>query len=929
MKGEEEYREQNSVRVLNADSEPLDEVMLADVPRDSLKIRYFFKIISNMVGLVSNVFVQAIAPRSLGPQAFGDFNFLTNFFDQMLEMVDGRSSVGALVKVSLRPNESGLLVFYLYFAVLASAFVFAVTGLAFVFRIDQLIWPGQIGEFIFLAALWSVLVWLHGVLHKLCDAFGYTREAEWVRIQQKILSVILLGAMLFYSKITLETFFYYYIFLLLYLLVGFAMILIWKGRWPKLHDWVLPFGRARAYLAEFFAYSSPLFTYVAVEAIVAVVDRWVLQKFSGSEEQGYFGFAYQMGYISVLFVGSISPLIQREFSVAFASKNFTHMAYLFRRYMPMMFSIAAFFTGFIAFQSEKLIHLFAGQRFSESLWVISIMAFYPIYFTFGRVTSSVFYATGETQLFRNLGLVVQGAGLVMSWLLIAPHAYGGLDMGAVGLAWKLVAVQALLVNIQVWFSSRLLRISFREYFSHQAICLTMFLAIGYLARFVVDDLVTRHSQTDLVEFLFGGMAYCALVGGITYVMPSLFGVHRSDITQVLKYVAKLLRIPEKKVVLRPLTSLPLGNQPYREGKSLRLAVLGARNSIHAIRWANAMIERGHEVHFISQHPADNESLLPGAREYRLPFPSRWGYPAYFLNVPKVRALLNKIQPDVIHVHYASGYGSLATLATNKPVVLSAWGSDIFDIPKRSLLYGYFVRKVLERASAVTAASEALGNACAAEIKKDKPIFVLPFGVDTELFSPDRAKSSSKIRIGSIKSLEPVYGIDILVRAFAMVYERAKKEPIELELILVGKGKQAPLIANMVRELGIGSVTSFRGSLPHAQIPDVLGEMDIFVAPSRSESFGVALIEASATGIPVIGSRVGGIPEVVEDGVTGLLVRPDRTQELADTLWRLIKDQRLRVQLGQNGRDKVVREFSWQASVTGMETLYYQYGLKSD
>lgn len=904
----------------------------AEIPRDSLKKRYVFKIISNFVALISNVIVQAIAPRSLGPQAFGDFNFLTNFFDQVLEMADGRSSVGALVKVSLRPNESGLLVFYLYFSALVSILVFAGVGAIFALGLDQVIWPGQLSKFVLLAALWSVLVWLHGVLQKLCDAFGYTREAEWVRIQQKVFSVAILLGMFVLGQITLETFFYYYIALLVYLLVGFAGILMWKGRWPKLSAWKLPWDKVRAYTKEFYIYASPLFVYVAVESVVAVLDRWVLQRFSGSAEQGYFGFAYQMGYVSILFVGAIAPLIQREFSVAHAAKNFTHMAYLFMRYMPMLFSLSAFFTGFIAFQSDKLVHLFAGSQFNESIVAITLMAFYPMFFTFGRVTSSVFYATGETHLFRNLGLIVQGAGMVVTWILLAPGKLGGVEMGATGLAIKLVVVQAVLVNLQVWFSCRLLHLKFKKYFFHQVATLLGFLALGFMATRFIDDVLLVRPDKYLWEFLLGGVFYCGLVAMVAYVIPSLFGIYRTDVMQLFGYAFRLLRL--RQPLQRDSSVLQyLAKQAdvvdQTPNVPLRIAIVGARNSIHAVRWANAMVARGHDVHVISLHPAGNDALDRRVVEHVLPVGAPYGY---FLNVPRMRKILKRVSPDVIHVHYASGYGTLTSLSTSRKFILSAWGSDILDIPRRSLIYRFLVRRSLQRAYLVTAASKALGVATDFEVKGQKPVYLVPFGVDVDEFSPrNRKKVSKKVRIGLVKSLEAIYGIDILIRAFATVHERAKRKAldVELSLVLVGAGSQRALLESMARSLGITDKTEFRGSIPHSSVPRVLSEMDIFVAPSRSESFGVALVEASASGIPVIATRVGGIPEVIEHEVTGFIVDNEGVEELTEYLWRLIADEKLRDELGRAGRAKALREFNWQANVEGMERLYYRYsGMES-
>lgn len=503
-------------------------------PTDSLKKRYTFKVVSNFVGLLGNILIQAIVPRSLGPQSFGSFNYLTNFFDQVMEIVDARSSTGVLVKASLRPNEPPLFVFYVYFAVIAVSTVLLGVGLIFVTGAAPLVWPEQVPKFILLAFVWSAIVWLHGILHKLCDAYGLTLEAEWVRIQQKIISVVLIVGMFLLHIINLNTFFYYYIGTLIYLLVGFAMILIRHGRWPARTDWRLPLVQARIYAREFLAYSSPVLILIAVESFVALIDRWVLQQYAGSVEQGYFGFAYQIGYLSIIFVSAMAPLIQREFAVAHASKNIEKMAYLFERYMPMLYSIAAFFAGFVAFQSDKLIGIFAGKQFSESTSVLIVMAFFPIYFTYGRVASSIFFATGRTRLFRNIGLTVHFLGLGLSWFLLAQKSSGGLDMGALGLAIKLVLIQALLVNTQLVFGCMMLNIPYTKNLAHQVLSLALFLVLSYLAKIAAD----RLAPGMVLGFFTAGVLYSLAVGLLVYAAPPVFGLWRSDIDQLRKFARR-------------------------------------------------------------------------------------------------------------------------------------------------------------------------------------------------------------------------------------------------------------------------------------------------------------------------------------------------------------------------------------------------------
>src|SRR5262249_2670387 len=132
--------------------------------------------------------------------------------------------------------------------------------------------------------------------------------------------------------------------------------------------------------------------------------------------------------------------------------------------------------------------------------------------------------------------------------------------------------------------------------------------------------------------------------------------------------------------------------------------------------------------------------------------------------------------------------------------------------------------------------------------------------------------------------------------------------------------QRTLIERMVRRSGLDSRVELLPAVPHSQVPEVLSRIDIFVVPSLSESFGVAAVEASACGLPVVASRVGGLPEVVVDGETGLLVPPSDSPALANALDRLIGSEELRVRFGRNGRAFVEQLYSWDRCVDVLQRL---------
>ena len=152
---------------------------------------------------------------------------------------------------------------------------------------------------------------------------------------------------------------------------------------------------------------------------------------------------------------------------AFGNGDITQMALLFRRYIPMLYSIAAYFSCFIAMQADKVIYIFGGSKYKEASIAVAIMAFFPIHQTYGQLSGSVFYATGQTSLYRNIGVTSMLIGLPVTYFLIAPGDKWGINAGATGLAIKMVLLQFIAINVQLYFNSKYLKFSFKRYSSQR------------------------------------------------------------------------------------------------------------------------------------------------------------------------------------------------------------------------------------------------------------------------------------------------------------------------------------------------------------------------------------------------------------------------------------------------------------------------------
>jgi glycosyltransferase involved in cell wall biosynthesis len=355
---------------------------------------------------------------------------------------------------------------------------------------------------------------------------------------------------------------------------------------------------------------------------------------------------------------------------------------------------------------------------------------------------------------------------------------------------------------------------------------------------------------------------------------------------------------------------------------MRLALLAPAGSIHTIRWANGLAERGFDVNLMSLHPASAQ-LSPDVCVHRLPVAPPHGY---FLAASPLRRLLQRLKPDLLHVHYASGYGTLGRLSKFHPQVLSVWGSDVFHFPTVSPVHRWMIRRNLATADHVSSTSHAMATQVAQLTGLRSKISVVPFGVDTHKFMQTQSTSyRGEFVIGTVKSLAPVYGIDTLLESFAHCRRQLQIErhPLhdKLRLRIVGEGPQRAELEQLANRLDLSRVTTFVGAVTYDQVPAELNQFDIYVASSRRESFGVAVIEASACERPVVVSDTGGLPEVVAHGKTGFIVPRENPTKLAEAMIDLIRRPDLRIEFGRNGRQLVKEKYEWQSSVDQMIELY--------
>jgi len=338
-------------------------------------------------------------------------------------------------------------------------------------------------------------------------------------------------------------------------------------------------------------------------------------------------------------------------------------------------------------------------------------------------------------------------------------------------------------------------------------------------------------------------------------------------------------------------------------------------------------KRGHEIHFISyERPfaiqgVDHENVsvhLFSVPEYPL-----FKYPPYAVSLAsEILQVSQKFALDLVHVHYAiphSVSAFLAKMVTGVPYMVTFHGSDV-TILGRDPSFLPINAMSLEKADGLSAVSEYLRKQVLETLGLKKEVSVIPNFVNSEVFRPGesdvtRRYKGRQVVVTHVSNFRPIKRVEDLVRAMSIVIREAQ----DTRLMLVGEGPERQGIELLVKELGLQRnvlMTGFR-----SDVPELLRCSDILVLCSDNESAGLTLLEAMSSGLPVVGTRVGGIPEIIEYGRNGFLVPPRSPDELADRILRLTLDRELRLRMGEEGRRTVLKHFAADRVVPMYEEAY--------
>lgn len=337
--------------------------------------------------------------------------------------------------------------------------------------------------------------------------------------------------------------------------------------------------------------------------------------------------------------------------------------------------------------------------------------------------------------------------------------------------------------------------------------------------------------------------------------------------------------------------------------------------IFAYRLANELGKKGHQVYLLALSGSKlKDKTINKHFEYWLaPFKELKAQPFLFMN-------LLKIKPDVcLAISFPSSFSIIIyNMFFHTQKLMRYAGTDAYKLSNKlrtngikiedslgnklrtnrikfkilnCILFWFVKRQFINISLSRDMAQALLSTGTFHKLK------IVPNGID-EVFFNFKPNYNGKI-VGFVGRLEYIKGCDILLKAFSIV----KKTFPDLKIILVGKGSQKRELIFLARKLGIQDSVIMRGLIAYEQIPLQLSKFSLFVLPSRSEGMPNALLQAMAMSLPVIGSRVGGIPDLIDDKVNGLLVTPEDPYELAKAIMFFLENKTVAKEMAMNARIK--------------------------
>ncbi len=472
--------------------------------------------------------------RGLGVSGYGDLTFLLASFAAIGQWVELETSSAFYTFLSRRPRGRRFFLYYVSWLALQGAITLALVGVVLPDSLRGRLWIGQPRSLIIAACVANFLmtqVW--GMVSQVGEAARRTILVQVSIVAQTLVHVAGILVALWLGRLNPHV--------VLWLIAAeYGAMALWLG--PRLiatHLAEAPVEESsgRAVLGEFLTYCRPLMIYATVGFAYSFADRWLLQRFGGSAQQGVFAVARQCSMVGLMLSTSMIRVFWKELAEAQEQDDHARIEFLYLSTTHALFLASAWLAGLLAPYSREIVRLTLGPGYDTAWICLAWMLLVPVHQALGQLRGTYFYATGQTSAYTRLNLSIMLVSLPITYLLLAPPnaRLPGLGLGAAGLAFKTFALQVLGISIQGVIIARQHGWSDSQW--RQLALMMGLVAWGAACRWLAAetlDVVGLHGPIPLV--VFGAALY--VLGTLLVVRrkPALAGVPKEQLAQIARSV---------------------------------------------------------------------------------------------------------------------------------------------------------------------------------------------------------------------------------------------------------------------------------------------------------------------------------------------------------------------------------------------------------
>jgi O-antigen/teichoic acid export membrane protein len=474
-----------------------------------------------------------IVARGLSPAGYGNLTFMLGSFVSIRTLLDMGTSGAFYTFLSKRPRCARFYLFYLLWLLLQFAVTLLLVLILIPNEIFQKIWLGNFRETVALAFVASFMqqqIWQ--MVGQIGESSRKTIQVQFLNVAVACVYLACISLLTLYGAITIQK--VMVITVILYgvsSIVGYRLLVVHN---LQLNDDVVT---VKGLISDYRAYCQPMLGLAVAGFLYTFIDKWMLQKFGGAVQQGYFQIAAQFAQISLLATISILNIFWKEIAEATAKQDHARVQSLYLKINRGLVILSAIFAGLLLPWSRQIVSIFLGQNYIEAWVVVAIMFLYPIHQSMGQIGGAMFMAGGDTRKYMILSISMMLFTLPLSYFAMAPSEgvlLPGLGLGAIGMVSYMVISSIFSVNIQAWVIAR--HHGWKFDWVYQVVGIPMILLLGYVGKFVVGfiwnlELVQVHNL--IAPVLFSCILYGALVFIMIWTFPWLAGIERIDIKRLI------------------------------------------------------------------------------------------------------------------------------------------------------------------------------------------------------------------------------------------------------------------------------------------------------------------------------------------------------------------------------------------------------------